>query len=114
MKPILEYLLGKNNKTVKRGEVEITDSETWEVGDVLYGLFDDGDEGLEPRFFKILDIAGDEFTLQEYASKKVASWKHTLSDNEIGGPVKAKLNKRKNIVFQGEWLRYWDGKPVDA
>lgn len=114
MKTLFEYLLGKENPKLSRVNPDIIDSDTWEIDDVLYGLFDDGDEGLDAHFFKILNIENDEYTLQQYARKKVSSWKQTMSEYKIGVPMKTKLNKRKNIVVNGEWLRLWDGNPIDV
>lgn len=114
MKTLFEYLLGKKNPNLSRVTPDIIDSDTWEIDDVLYGLFDDGWEGLDAHFFKILNIENDVYTLQQYSRKKVSQYEQTMSDNKIGKPMKIKLNKRKNIVVQGEWLRLWDGNPIDV
>lgn len=116
---ILEKL--KINKDMEVGpDKKADDPDTWEVGDILFGTW--GYNMTLPAFFKVIKKTAKQFTVVKL-SKKLASGHYNGSFEEIPDdsklesdlkklPIKARINKRNNLVIDGVYVRLWDGKPV--
>ena len=115
-KYINEALLSKDNKTAISKEKDPRDPNTWEVGDVLFGIY--GKIVALPRFYKIVKIKRDELTVVRLKGEIVeghrnGNWKEVATEEIFSNQeLKGKIRKNDDVVINGIQVLFYDGSPI--